>query len=570
MKPFFTGIAVLIPLFYCSGSAFAQVDALSTTVDSIFAEYGHNEGPGCAVGVSSEGRIQLLRGYGFASLEHSVPIAPETVFDVGSVSKQFTAAAVALLVKDRKVSLDASVRTYLPEMPAYERPVTVRHLLHHTGGLRDVFTLWELQGRHEQDVYTPEDVLQTVAAQDDLDPEPGARFEYSNTGYLVLGRLVERVTGQSLGTFTREQFFEPLGMNQTLFYEDRKAVIPNRATGYAPSNAGYEIAQYVNFAMGGDGQLFTTVGDLLRWHDYLYSDAGDAAGVPSITDLLHTPGRLASGDSLDYALGLFVEDFRGLKEIRHHGVWGGFRAYLTRFPEASVSIAVLCNRADVSPWAAGHEIVAMMLADQVTPATASSDNNENSIVVDVGLLDAYSGRYEVENMGIVLTFAREGSILTITQDDDPVRLQTVNDSTFASNAAGFMIIFHRDTDGAVEHGTLKVEPDNLLRLLLNAGSDNILRRLVPWSPSAENLASYAGTYYSPQMETSYMIVAEDGGLLLKHRRRDDMRVEPKEENAFSGDFPFMSVTFERDENNRVMGFHVMAGGTQDVRFEKQD
>ncbi len=179
--------AALIALCCASGAPVAQVDDLASAIDSIFADYA--EGPGCAVAVSRNWRVLYSRRYGLASLEHAVPITPETAFDVASLSKQFTAAAVALLARERQVSVDASVHTYLPELPAYQRPVTVRHLLNHTSGLRDVFTLWELQGRHAQDVYTPEDVLEMVAARDDSAPEPGTRFEYSNTGYLLLGRL---------------------------------------------------------------------------------------------------------------------------------------------------------------------------------------------------------------------------------------------------------------------------------------------------------------------------------------------------------------------------------------------
>lgn len=342
--------------------------------------------------------------------------------------------------------------------------------------------------------------------------------------------------------------------------------------GYAPTDAGYAVDQYVNFAMGGDGQLFTSVGDLLKWHDYLYGNAGDKVGVPSITDLMLTPGSLASGDTLDYAFGLFLEDFRGLKEIQHHGSWGGFRTYLTRFPEASTSIAVLCNRADASPWAAGHKMATMMLADQMATAnetTEASVTSKNDLVVDTALLESYTGRYEVGQLAIIYTIARDGNNLTLKQDDDPVSLQTVNDSTFVSQSAGLRFNFHRDASGQVERATLTADSDSLLRTSFNAGAKSNLRRLLPWSPSAEHLAAYVGRYYSPQLEAAYMIQVKGNGLLLKHPRRDDTWIEPKESHVFTGDYPFMSVRFEKNENNRVMGFHVLAGGTQAVRFEKQ-
>ncbi len=203
------------------------------------------------------------------------------------------------------------------------------------------------------------------------------------------------------------------------------------------------------------------------------------------------------------------------------------------------------------------------------PAPAEASNSsENRGVVDLKLLDAYSGRYEVESIGLVYTVAREGEVLTLEQDDDPAALHAIDESTFASRSGDLVIRFQRDANGSVGGGTLKLGPESPLRVLFNAGPVDVLRRLEPWAPPTDSLIPFAGRYYSRQLETTYQVVEDDGGLLLRHRRRVDARIEPKEKDAFAGDFPFMSVTFDRDESNRVAGFSVLVGGTTETRFEK--
>ena len=254
--------------------------AIGERVDAMVAEQVAATAPGCAVGVARGDEILHARGYGLANLDHGVAITPDTVFDVGSVTKQFTAASIVLLSLDGALGLGDDIRAHLPELPDYGATVTIDHLLHHTSGVRDYLNLMALSGREFYAPISHLDIVELMARQRALNHAPGERYSYSNTGYMLLATIVERVSGRSFGTFARERIFEPLGMTATFLYEDAEQVVPNRATGYAPGFGGrFRMVHNFSFATAGDGQLYTTVGDLLRWSRAFATDRGGRAGL---------------------------------------------------------------------------------------------------------------------------------------------------------------------------------------------------------------------------------------------------------------------------------------------------
>ena len=278
-----------------------SIPTLEQRVDILFAERVASEEPGCAVGVARADTILYTRGYGIANLDYNLPVTPETVFDVGSVTKQFTAASIVLLSLDGALSLDDDIGDHLPELPDYEHPITIRHLLHHTSGIRDYLNLMALGGREFYAPISHQDIVELMAQQRALNSMPGERYSYSNTGYMLLATIVERVSGHTYGTFARERIFDPLHMTASFLYENAERVVPNRATGYAPDeHGGYRMVHNYAFATAGDGQLYTTVGDLLRWSDALMSN--QVAG-PELGTVMLSPGALANGDALGYGTG---------------------------------------------------------------------------------------------------------------------------------------------------------------------------------------------------------------------------------------------------------------------------
>ena len=313
---------------------------LPPAVDAFFAEYSATDGPGCSVGVIQDGRLIGSAGYGMANLDHGIPNDPSTVFRTASVSKQFTAGAIALLALRGDLDLDAPVRRYLPDFPDYPDPPTVRHLVHHTSGVRDYVGLMRLAGYRDEDFYTNAEVLAAINRQRALNFQPGAEYLYSNAGYFLLGQIVASVSGQSLREFAETHFFAPLGMTDTHFHDDHNEVVARRATGYSPADNGFRI-NVTTLDMVGDGGLFTSVEDWVAWDRNL--ETGTVGG-PDWVALMHQRGVLNSGDTIPYAFGISHGEHRGLATVGHGGAWVGYRTGMTRYPETGYSFVALCNR----------------------------------------------------------------------------------------------------------------------------------------------------------------------------------------------------------------------------------
>jgi CubicO group peptidase (beta-lactamase class C family) len=401
-------------------------------VDALFAEWARPDSPGCALGVYRDGEIHYTRGYGMADLERGVRIAPHTVFDIGSTSKQFAAASIVLLAQEGKLSLDDDVRRYVPELPAYSRPITLRQLLHHTSGLRDYIGLLTLAGSRIDDVTTAEDALDVLARQRELNFEPGAEHLYSNSGYFLLSVIVERVEGRSLRDFARERIFAPLGMTRTHYLGSYDDVVPDRALAYSPRREGGLRTDVSRWLQLGDGAVFTTVEELLLWDRNFYDPR---VGGPGLLAELQTPGNLASGEPLSYALGLGVSSYRGQRTVSHGGSWGGYRAELLRFPDQRFSVATLCNLGTINPTRLAREVADIYLAEvldapadppartapapQPAPEPATAEPGE------------YVGRFHSGELQATYTLAvTDGALTLIRRGDSPQGLRAAGPDTF--------------------------------------------------------------------------------------------------------------------------------------------
>ncbi len=418
----------------------ASPGAEAVRVDSVFADVDGTREPGCAVGVRREGRVVLARGYGMANLEHGIPIGPSTVFRIGSVSKQFTAAAVLLAARDGELSLDDPVRRWLPELPERDPPATVRHLLHHTSGIRDYLGLMALSGKRERDYYTDGEVLEMLARQRGSNFPAGSEHLYSNSGYFLLGKVVRAASGRSLREFAAERIFRPLGMTSSHFHDDPDHLVPRRATGYAPREDGGWRISVTPLPMVGDGGVFTSVEDVFRW------DANferPVVGGPDFAERMTEPGVLAGGDALEYAMGLAVDRHRGLERVAHGGAFVGYRAGMVRYPGQRFSAVALCNRADARPMDRLERVAGIYLADAMQPADdgdgadgeaaaeaadaaaeadeasrpAPADDGEDGAAggrpVGIGDPAAYAGSYESPELDAVYRIEARGEALRL-------------------------------------------------------------------------------------------------------------------------------------------------------------
>ena len=349
-----------------------QPDTQQQAVGALFAAFESPGSPGCAVSVTRGGSTLFSAGYGLADIEQGAAITPRTAFYAASVSKQFTAASIALLVLRGQLSLDANVRDFVPELPDYGTPITVRHLLHHTSGLRDYLSLLPIAGWPEDVLLSEGDFLALVSRQKGLNFAPGSKHLYSNTGYALLSLIVRKVAGLSLREFAAKELFAPLGMTGTVFRDNHTTPVPRRATAYEPlANGGFRT-RLPGFDVVGDGGLFTTAEDLAKWNP---TALDGALKTPGLSALMITPGRLASGDTLIYATGLYFDIYRGLPIVRHGGTYAGYRAEFAVVPSADMTIAILCNIRTAEPYVLKNRIIDVYLGDRLatpTPAAAAA------------------------------------------------------------------------------------------------------------------------------------------------------------------------------------------------------
>lgn len=393
----------------------------ASTIDGLFSEISGHTRPGCAVGVARHGEPIFARGYGLANLETGTPIGPDTVFDIGSVSKQLTAGAIVLLAQEGKVALDENVRSYIPEVPDYGTPITVRQLLHHRGGLRDYTTLLSLAGRDDADMTTREEAIAMVARQRGVDFPAGERYEYSNTGYFLLGEIVGRASGQSLATFERERFFAPLGMRASHVHDDHALVVPHRAQAYSARKEGGYAIEMSDWEQVGDGSVMTTVGDLARWADALETGrVGGAAFVETMAG-----AGMPADEGASYGFGQFVTTWRGRPAYRHTGSWGGYRAYLMRLPTEHLSVAILCNTDDAGDRPKmGSAIAAAALGEAPDPVAAPAPPVETAKATDNTIeapwpprLAPLTGRFWSDELGSAVELgASSGTLAWIGRD----------------------------------------------------------------------------------------------------------------------------------------------------------
>lgn len=334
-------LAVLVMLSRAT-VAESQASELSSKVDAVFAALDKKDSPECALAVVRQGKITYERGDGMANLDYNLPITPKPSFYIASTSKQFTAFSVAPFAEQGKLSLDDAIKRYFPELPAaVYASVTVRQLMYHTSGVQDYFTLLDIAGKSGDDRFTQEDFLDLLGRQRQLNFPPGDQFLYSNSGYVLLAILVERVSGESFREFATQNIFQPLGMEHTFFRDDATVIVPNRATGYSFENGAYKF-HAATFALPGSGGLLTTVDDLFPWDQNFYHNKLGKRTYSLLTTI-QSPGQLNRGKTLTYAFGLEMSEYRGLKMVEHAGASFGYRAQMIRLPAQDFSVICLCN-----------------------------------------------------------------------------------------------------------------------------------------------------------------------------------------------------------------------------------
>jgi YD repeat-containing protein len=521
------------PLFAALLLAAAPMTVLSQdsrallVADSVFAPWNRTVMPGCAVGIAQYGSTLATRGYGMANLETGTPITAETIFESGSVAKQFTATAVLMLAMDGKLDLADPVRKYIPEFPAYDRVITIRHLLTHTSGLREWSNLVAAQGwpRSER-AHTQADLLDVVYRQKALNYPVGDYYSYTNSGYAVAMSLVERVSGKSFQEFSQERIFKPLGMTHTRWRTDFTELVPGRAQAYSPVGRSGAWALEMPFEnVVGPGGLLTTVGDWLIWNEALAKSSLRAGHTDSLTRQM----KLTSGREITYALGVTVTKYRGVTEVAHSGSTGGYSTFLARYPDrGNLSVAVLCNSTMGNATAYTHQIADRLITD--FPAPPALDTTR----VDAAAFARFAGVYVND---------RARAVQVIPPAPDPALRALPGGWYRAPNDQ--RIRFEMGPSG---------RPASM-RIAQTSG-DTIRFRYVAdkaWTPAAQDLKAFEGTYRSDEVGATYNVRAQGDTLTYSTRPGVVVRLRPTYADAFARGGN--AVWFSRNAQGRVTAMH---------------
>ena len=531
----------------------------SASVDQLFANWDKPTSPGCAVAVMRDGKIIHARGYGMADLDHNVKITPTTVFHVASMSKQFTVAAVLMLAQEGKLSLDDPVNKYVPELPDFGVPITLRQLVHHTSGLRDQWELLGLAGwRYSLDLITDADVLKVLARQKTLNFPPGSKHLYSNTGYTLLAQVVKRVSGQSFRSFTGTRIFSPLGMARSHFRDDHAEIVKDIAYGYAPrgGDVGFGLS-IPNFDTVGATSLLTTVEDLALWDENFLNPR---VGGETLVKQLQERGSLNDGTQLSYAGGLEIGKYRGLNTVDHAGRDAGYLADLIRFPDQHFSVAVLCNLASINPSALSRRIADIYLAPLLRVRGGAAGVPALSPQPDGEQLKKWDGLYVNPGEGDRVMRVRlgGGSLRSgLEVDGNLSDLEATSDARFRYISAPQTELVFQDGDNGAPA---------ILTTYIGGKLQYRYTRVPSYDPMDAQLQEFTGIYRSDEIDMPYAIILRDGKLLIRSLKSNDLALLPVSTDLFSA--RGNRVRFTRDAQGKVTGILLNTARVQNFRFER--
>jgi CubicO group peptidase (beta-lactamase class C family) len=541
--------ALVWPLAPGALAAQSGTTPLDRRIDSVFAAFSRTTTPGCAVGVDRSGAPLVRRAYGMANLESATPFAVNSISESGSVAKQFVAAALVMLALDGVLSLDDDVTRWVPEAKGVGKRITVRQLLSHTSGLPDRYTLHEVQGRPAGEVDHPNaEVLDLVSRLHDLNFDPGEDYLYSNTGYIVAVAVLERASGRSLQAFTQERIFAPLGMTDTRWREDHRAVVPRRAAAYSGNATTGWRNEHPFTRVHGAGGLNVTVDDFLKW-SAAFQDGTGRWGA--IRDSMSAVIRLNEGTAITYGLGVTTDTWRGVKRVSHTGSTGGYRAALYRFPDQAVSVALLCNSGAANPGGLATSVATIVLGEALAPLAAAEA--APAIAVSPEALASLAGRYHAPRTeDFIVLEVREGQLVEV--DGNAMLIPWGGDRFRVRGQQGEVQFTRTGSTIAARRTTPGTRPVDFVRV----DAPDV---------TAAAIAAVAGTYRSPELDAPMTLVAQGDTLMADLGWRGRIRLKPIFRDGF--EMPGGErMRFTRDARGRITGFVVWAGRVRHLRFDR--
>ena len=557
MKRSIKRLVAFVFLFLALNNTTAQSipDSLAQKIDKLFSQWNNPNTPGCAIGVVRNDSLIYAKGYGMANLEYGIPITPETIFHMASVSKQFTAYSIVLLARQGKLRLDDDIHQYLHWFPDLKEKITIRHLLNHTSGIRDQWQLLAIAGTRLDDVITQDHIVKILSKQQALNFKPGEKYSYSNSGFTMLAEIVKAVTGQSLRRFTDSAIFKPLGMKQTHFHDDYTEIEKNRAYSYQRKNLFTFSNSVLSYSNAGATSLFTNINDLSKWVMNFYTPvAGTAADI----DQLVQKGKLNNGVELNYALGISSDTYKGYKQYSHSGGDAGFRTYLTVLPELKMGFMVFSNLAEVNTYEKTYQLVDLFIKD--TSAKVNADirmDSSRAIIKDEGRAKNFTGDFISEDGAQFSFVLRNRKLYWERYGNSDLLYPGWKDSFSVAKSPEIKFAFSTAHDKSVLVN--QYWPNNN-RLLVKYTTDSI--------QTDKQLQMYAGLYYCPELDCKYTIVVKDHELVMTSNKYNDSKLKLAGKDHLFTDYWWMRHLKTISANNKILGFEVNDGRIMHLRFNK--
>ncbi len=526
-------------------------------VDQIMSFYS-GDAPGAVVGVMQEGQMIFTKAYGKANLTHDLDFELDMPTNIGSVTKQFTAMAILLLEKEGKLSLEDDVRKHIPELPHLGEVVKIRNILNHTNGWREVYNLMPITGWKGEDKLLKEEVIKILQKQPEFQALPGEEFNYNNSAFIVAAEIVERVTEESFPDYVKKNIFEPLGMKNSYVRRNPSSIIPRATQGYSNGDDGFIESRDLDASYGAGG-IYTTPEDMVKWMNNFESAS---LGGKEVIEKLVTPGILNNGDTMTYALGIGVSDYKGLKRYAHGGADIAHRAIMAYFPEIRSGVVTMSNNASF-PRSNAYRIADLFFKDHYKEEEEKKEDEQegsDGFSVDIETLRRYVGKFKATEISFVIEFKLEdGQLVAYPVGQSSLKMEPTSENSFDYIGVEASIVFEGDGEGNFNKA-----------VHTQGGSDMEFERFPPFDPSPEQMEEYTGRFFSEELETYYSITVKDSALTAEHRNMEDIKLTPVEEDSFNGSAFFLrEVAFQRDNRGNVNAFIVSNGRTKGILFQRQ-
>lgn len=550
-------IALSILGIFIQARSQALPDSTIKKINALFSGWDKTSSPGFAIGVIRNDSLIYSKGYGMANLEYGIPISPQTIFHMASVSKQFTAYSIVLLADKGKLQLEDDIHKYLPWFPDLKEKITIRHLLNHTSGIRDQWQLLAIGGTRLDDVITQEQIVKVLSKQQALNFKPGEQYMYSNSGFTMLAEIVKSVTGQTLRQFTDSAIFKPLGMNDTHFHDDYTEIVKNRAYSYDRDKESQFSNAILSYSNAGATSLFTNINDLSKWVINFYSPV---AGTKATINQLVQNGKLNNGKEISYALGIAHDRYHGWTQYSHSGGDAGYRTWLTVFPDFKMGFLLFSNLGDADIYGRTYRLVDLFIRDSTTNKIANSDNKVDTtkaIVKDESRIKNLSGEFIGEDGARFSFKLRDHKLFWERNGNSDLLYPGIKDSFYVAKSPEVVFVFGMDKD----KGTIVNEywPDG----------KRLLFKYINKEPTSQQLKEYTGTYHSSELDCNYSIVLKDSSLLLTSTKYENSKLSFVGKNDLFTDYWWMHhLKVIRDKTSKIIGFEVNDGRVMRVRFDK--